>query len=83
MRYAVSFSILAAALALGGCATRTDSADDGKEIESKQYVTGSRLPYKDRNAGAGSVQTSGRSGMADTMNGNQMPHRQPMEKTGM
>lgn len=83
MRYAVSISILAAGLVLGGCATRSDSAEDGKELESKQYVTGSRLPYKDRNAGAGSIQTSGRSGVADTMNANQMPHRQPMEKSGM
>lgn len=66
---------LAAALVSGGCAAPGEANEAPPDPNHKQYVTGTRLPFKGR-GGPDSVKTVSRESMADEMNTHQMPHRQ-------
>lgn len=62
-------------LILIGCASPQADAPARAEPETRQLVTGSRLPYK-TGGGTESVKTVGKAGVADAMNDRQLPHRQ-------
>lgn len=66
---------LATALALAACASTGDDTEAQPDPNHKQYVTGTRLPFKGR-GGPDSVKSVSRESMADEMNTHQMPHRQ-------
>lgn len=67
--------LVLAALLATGCATRSEEPETPPDPNFKQFMTGSRLPYKGR-GGPDSVKTVSRESMADEMNSHQMPHRQ-------